>query len=139
MIAATHTIGSRSFLRGPQVRATGPQQAQRARTVSRIVCEDAPEKKSAIKAKATTLRYEKRSALCRTPTAGRTALCHWVPDDLVEAHCPMSYFYMLYKYTWWKFVAHTRVKVHKRVAVVVLLLGSTVHNFHNGHWGDIMN
>lgn len=70
MIAATHTLGSRSFLRGPQVRATGPQQAQRARTVSRIVCEDAPEKKSAVKAKAATLRYEKCSALCRTTTAG---------------------------------------------------------------------
>ncbi|KAI8103736.1 hypothetical protein M9435_006264 [Picochlorum sp. BPE23] len=58
MIAATHTVGSRSFLRGPQVRVTGPQQAQRARTVSRIVCEDAPEKKSAAKAKAATLRTE---------------------------------------------------------------------------------
>lgn len=70
MIPATHTVGSRFFLRGPQVRATGPQQAQRARTVSRIVCEDAPEKKSAAKAKAATLRYVKCSALCRTTTSG---------------------------------------------------------------------
>lgn len=57
MFALTNTISSRSsVVCGQPIRANGTRSHSR-RMAARIVCEDAPEKKSAKKAKAASLRY----------------------------------------------------------------------------------
>ena len=57
MFALTNTIGSRSsVVCGQPIRANG-NRGHSGRMAARIVCEDAPEKKTAKKAKAASLRY----------------------------------------------------------------------------------
>jgi hypothetical protein len=57
MFALTNTVGSRSsVVCGQPIRANRNQGHSR-RMAARIVCEDAPEKKSAKKANAASLRY----------------------------------------------------------------------------------
>lgn len=92
MIACRTSLNSRTFLSGPHVRASVPVQSQRARMASRIVCEDAPERKSAGKVKAASLRYVSDphfTAYGAWPVERRrTQGCRCSTN--ITAHCPFA-------------------------------------------------
>jgi hypothetical protein len=92
MIACRTSLNSRTFLSGPHVRASVPVQSQRARMASRIVCEDAPERKSAGKVKAASLRYVSDphfTAYGAWPVERRrTRECRRSTN--ITAHCPFA-------------------------------------------------
>eukprot|EP00890_Picochlorum_soloecismus_P001640 jgi/Picsp_1/2477/NSC_00710-R1_50s ribosomal protein l29 len=58
MIFGAKSVNARTAVLRAPLQASGVMQARRGRVMGKVVCEDAPEKKSAKKAKAVTLRSE---------------------------------------------------------------------------------